>query len=103
MLQKRNCYGPKFLLLKQAFHAATENFRNAIQGIGACLVDVLVSLLIHLDRAERNTGVLCKLGLCAAVGVADVLQVGFLEMCAYLFHPRYPQISGSSRKAVGFA
>ena len=38
-----------FLFLKKAFHAASENPRDAIQGIGTRFVDILVPLLIHLD------------------------------------------------------
>ena len=73
------------LFFKKAFHAAAENSGNAIESIGARLVDVFVPLLVHLDGAERNTGAFCKLSLCAAIRTADAFQIGAFEMLPHLF------------------
>ena len=45
---------------KQIFHAAAENFGDAVEGIDTCLVDVLVSLLIHLGQAKSDAGMFCN-------------------------------------------
>ena len=73
------------LSLHQILHAAAENLGNTVKCFGARFVDIFVTLLIHLDGAQRNAGAFGKLGLCASIGIPEAFQVGIFEMLPYYF------------------
>ena len=61
---------------QKILHRTAEDFRKAEDSFRAGLVDVLVALFVHLDRAEADIASLGKLRLCAAIERADTLEVG---------------------------
>ncbi len=66
--------------LEEILDGTAKNSGDAIKRFGAGLVDVFVSLLIHLDGAETDAGTFCELGLGVAIGRADALQVRILKV-----------------------
>ena len=54
-----------------------------IHGLDTCFIDVLVALLIHLNRAKTDVCFFCKLRLCASVCGANTFQIGFHVIFAY--------------------
>ena len=68
------------LLFYQVFNSTSQNPGNTVQGFRAGLVDILLSLFVHLHGPQRNAGLLCERGLGTAVGFADTFQVGIPEM-----------------------
>ena len=68
------------LFFKQILNGAAEDFGYSIQRLGTCFVDILVSLLVHLDRSEADTGTLGEFCLRDAICSPDPLQIGFGEV-----------------------
>ncbi len=59
------------LFFNQLLYCATKNPGKAIHGFNACLIDILVALLVHLNRTKRHSGTLCKFMLCASVSLPN--------------------------------
>ena len=60
---------------KKIFHRAAKDFGKTKDGFRAGFVDILVTLLVHLNRPETDAASLGKLRLCAAVGRADAFEI----------------------------
>ena len=67
------------LSLNQILNGASQYFCKTEDSIYAGLVDIFVSLFIHLDRAKADTGPFGQLSLGAAVGSSDAFEIGFCE------------------------
>ena len=70
----RRSFFPKIL------HCAAKDFGKAENRLRAGFIDILVVLLVHLDRPEADTASLGKLRLRAAVGRADAFEIGIRKM-----------------------
>ena len=67
-------------LFKKILHRAAKDFCEAENRLRAGFIDILVVLLVHLDRPEADTASLGKLRLRAAVGRADAFEIGIRKM-----------------------
>ena len=47
---------PVSLFLDEILNATTKHLGKAVNGFHTGLVDILVSLLVHLDRSEADAG-----------------------------------------------
>ena len=63
-------------LFKKILHCAAKDFCEAENRFRTGFIDILVVLLVHLDRPEADAASLGKLCLCAAVGRTDALEIG---------------------------
>ena len=71
------------LLFQQILHCTSKNSGKPENGFGAGFVDVLVALLVHLNRPKADIASSGKLRLRAAIERADALEVGISEVLAY--------------------
>ena len=70
----------RFLLFNQILDRASECFCNAVQCFCTRLIDVLASLLIHLNGTKRNARLLRNCRLRTAVSSADAFQISIFEV-----------------------
>ena len=67
-------------LFQKILHCAAKDFGKAENRFRAGFIDILVVLLVHLDRPEADAASLGKLCLCAAVGRTDALEIGICKI-----------------------
>lgn len=70
---------PFSLFLNEILNCTAQHFCKAVNGFNTCLVDILISLFIHMDRSQADAGALGQLRLSAAVGGTDAFEIGFCE------------------------
>ena len=68
---------PFSLFLDEILNTTTKHLGKAVNGFHTGLVDIFVSLFIHLDRSKADTGAFGQLSLGAAVGGSDAFEIGF--------------------------
>ena len=66
-LEREAPFSPARSAFQQVFHPAAKCARKCMDGLGTRLVDVLIALLVHLNRPQADTGKAGELGLGAAV------------------------------------
>ena len=72
-----------FLYLNQILNGTSQHLCKAVNGFHTGLVDILVSLSIHLDRPKADFRMFGQFNLGAAVGGSDAFEIGF---CETLYH-----------------
>ena len=64
---------PFSLFLDEILNATTKHLGKAVNSLYTGLVDILVSLFVHLDRSEADAGTLGELCLRDAICSTDAL------------------------------
>ena len=67
---------------QKILHCAAKDLGKAENRFRAGFIDILVVLLVHLDRPEADTASPGKLRLRAAVGRADAFEIGIRNLLA---------------------